>query len=153
MSSSLVVDLRDGYREVACALSEESSALLARARDSSNAGRRERGRSLRAIVDAYRAGPRELWGPVLLDLLAPALLARLQRLRAEPPAMDEEDIRQQLVLELLRAAATMPLPAEPGYLKSRLVARANQGVRRWLAREGCRQMRQQSFEAMEEERT
>ena len=66
--------------------------------------------------------------------------------------MDEEDIRQQLVLELLHAAATMPLPAEPGYLKSRLMARANQGVRRWLAREGRRQLRQQSFEAMEKER-
>jgi hypothetical protein len=152
MSSSFVADLRDGYQEVAYALSEESSDLRARARDSSNAGRGERGRSLRAIVDAYRVGPRELWGPVLLDLLAPALLARLQRLRAEPPAMDEEDIRQQLVLELLHAAATMPLPAEPGYLKSRLMARANQGVWRRLAREGRRQLRQQSFEAMEEKR-
>ena len=152
MSRSFVADLREGYQEVARALSEESSALLAPARDSSNAGRRDRGRSLRTIVDAYRAGPREIWGPVLLDLLAPALLARLQRLRAEPPGMDEEDIRQQLVVELLRAAANMPLPAEHGYLRSRLMARANQGVWRGLAREGRRQLRQQSFEAMEEGR-
>jgi hypothetical protein len=152
MSSSFVADLRDGYQEVACALSEESSALLARARDPSNAGRRERGRSLRAIVDAYRAGPRELWGSVLLDLLAPALLARLQRLRTELPVIDEEDIRQQLVFELLRAAARMPLPSEDRYLKTALIARANQGVCRWLAREARRQMNQQSVEAMEERR-
>ncbi len=152
MSSSLVADLRDGYQEVAWALSEESSALLARARDSSNAGRRERGRSLRAIVDGYRAGPRELWGSVLLDLLAPALLARLQRLRTELPVIDEEDIRQQLVFELLRAAARMPLPSEDRYLKTALIARANQGVCRWLAREARRQMNQQSVEAMEERR-
>ncbi len=152
MSRSFVADLRDGYQEVACALTEESSALLARARDSSNAGRRERGRSLRAIVDAYRAGPRELWGSVLLDLLAPALLARLQRLRTELPVIDEEDIRQQLVFELLRAAAKMPLPIEDRYLKTALIARANQGVCRWLAREARRQMNQQPVEAMEERR-
>ena len=152
MSRSFVADLRDGYQEVACALTEESSALLARARDSSNAGRRERGRSLRAIVDAYRAGPRELWGSVLLDLLAPALLARLQRLRTEPPVIDEQDIRQQLVFELLRAAAKMPLPIEDRYLKTALIARANQGVCRWLAREARRQMNQQPVEAMEERR-
>jgi hypothetical protein len=152
MSSSFVADLRDGYQEVACALSEESSALLARARDTSNAGRRERGRSLRAIVGTYRAGPRELWGSVLLDLLAPALLARLLRLRTELPVLDEEDIRQQLVFELLRAAATMPLPSEDRYLKTALIARANQGVCRWLAREARRQMNQQPFEAIEERR-
>ncbi len=152
MSSSLVADLRDSYQEVACALSEESSALLARARNSSNAGRRERGRSLRAIVDAYRARPGELWGSVLLDLLAPALLARLQRLRTELPVIDEEDIRQQLVFELLRAAARMPLPSEDRYLKTALIARANQGVCRWLAREARRQMNQLSVEAMEESR-
>jgi len=152
MTSSFVADLADGYQKVACALSEESSALRARARDSSNAGRRERGRSLRAIVDAYRAGPRELWGSVLLDLLAPALLARLQRLRTELPVIDEEDIRQQLVFELLRAAARMPLPSEDRYLKTALIARANQGVCRWLAREARRQMNQQPVEAMEERR-
>src|SRR5260370_15509147 len=152
MSSSFVADLRDGYKEAACALSEESSALGARARDSANGGRRERGRSLRAIVDAYRAGPRELWGSILIDLLAPALLARLQRLRTELPLIDEEDIRQQLVFEFLRGAARMPLPSEDRYLKTALIARANQGVCRWLAREARRQMNQQSFEAMEERR-
>jgi len=152
MSRSLVADLREGRNEVGRRSPGEESGLLAPARDASNAERGGRGRRLRAIVNSYRQGPRELWAPVLLDLLAPALLARLQRLRAEPPVMDEEDIRQQLVLELLRAAAAMPLPTENRFLKTALIARANQGVSRWLAREARRQMGQWSFEAMEEDR-
>src|SRR4029077_5941982 len=109
------------------------------------------GRILMAIVLAYKAGPRKVWGPVLLDVMAPSLLARLRRLRAEPPVVDGEDIRQQLVLELLHAAARMPLPEEPGYLRSRLMARANQGVRRRLQREHRRQARQDSLDAVEGE--
>ena len=153
MSSSLSVELREAFREVADELPEAERGVVARVRDSSKRRRSERSLGLLAVVLAYRAGPRRVWGPVLLDLLAPALLARLQRLRAEPPVMDEEDLRQQLVLEVLRAAAAMPLPANPGYLRSRLMARANQGMWRWLAREGRRQSGQRSFEALEEERT
>ena len=151
MSSSLTVDLREGYQQVAGALDDEARALLATARDLPKGRRTERGECLMAIVLAYREGPREVWGPVLLDLLAPALLARLQRLRTERPVMDDEDVRQQLVVELLSAAARMPLPEEPCHLRRRLMARANQGVRRWLQREGRRQARQDSLEASEEE--
>lgn len=149
MFTRLTVDVREGYQQVAEVLNEEDRALVASAR-----GRRSRdgGRSLMAIVLAYRQGPRKLWGPVLLELMAPSLLARLKRLRTEPPVMDAEDVRQQLVMELLLAAARMPLPEEPGYLRSRLMARANQGVRRRLEREGRRQARQDSFEAREERR-
>ena len=151
MSSSLSVDLREAFRQAALELPDAQLLVVERARDSSNRRRSERSLGLLAVVLAYRAGPRRVWGPVLLDLLAPAMLARLQRLRAEPPVMDEEDLRQQLVLEVLRAAAGMPLPENPIYLRSRLMARANQGMWRWLAREGRRQSRQQSFEALEEE--
>jgi hypothetical protein len=151
MSPSFVADLLVGRMQVA--LRGEGLTVLARARDTSKAGRAgpaERGRLLRAIVDAYRLGPRELWGPVLLDLLAPALVARIRRLRAELPVVDEEDIRQQLVLELLRAAAAMPLPARDRYLKTALVARANQCVCRWLAREARRQSGQRPFDHLGE---
>ena len=151
MSSSLSVDLREAFRQAALELPDAQLLVVERARDSSNRRRSERSLGLLAVVLAYRAGPRRVWGPVLLDLLAPAMLARLQRLRAEPPVMDEEDLRQQLVLEVLRAAAGMPLPENPIYLRSRLMARANQGVWRWLAREGRRQSRQHSFEALEGE--
>ena len=131
MSRSLTVDAQSGYQQVAGALNEEAQALVATARERRPG---DRGRSLMAIVLAYREGPREVWGPILLDLLAPALLARLKRLRPEPPVMDDEDVRQQLITEVLLAAARMPLPDEPAYLRSRLMARANQGVRRWLQR-------------------
>jgi hypothetical protein len=149
MFTSLTVDVHEGYQQAAEALNEEGHALVAAAR-----GRRSRdgGRSLMAIVLAYREGPRKVWGPVLLELMAPSLLARLRRLRTEPPVMEAEDVRQQLVVELLLAAARMPLPQEPGYLRSRLMARANQGVRRRLRREARRQARQESFETSEDRR-
>jgi hypothetical protein len=82
--------------------------------------------------------------------MAPAILASLQRLRELPPVMDAEDLRQYLILEVLSAAGEMPLPANPAYMRRRLMARANQGVRRWLERESRRQRRQRSFELLEE---
>ena len=70
-----------------------------------------------------------------LTVVAPAILDRLQHLQAKPPVDDPEDVRQQLIVELLQAAASMPLPENPCYLRRALIARANQGVRRRLARE------------------
>jgi hypothetical protein len=149
MSRSLGVELREARRRVASTFPEFEAVALMQPRVSSYR-RGERPPGLMAVVLAYRSGPREFWGPVLLDLLAPALLASLQRLRPHPPVIDAEDLRQQLVLELLRAAAGMPLPTNPSYLRRRLMARANQGVRRRLEREGRRQRGQRSFEALEE---
>lgn len=150
MESSLSADLREGFRRMDDGLSEADRIAVARARVLLNGRSGGRVSGLFAVVLAYRAGPRRIWGPVLLDVLAPALLASLQRLRPYPPVMDAEDIRQQLVVEVLQAAAAMPLPANPNYLRRRLMARANQGVRRWLEREGRRQRGQRSFDALEE---
>jgi hypothetical protein len=149
MSSSLADDLREGYRRVAAALPEEAIALVARARDP-RTSLAERNRYLAEVINAYRRGPRRLWGPVVLDLLAPAILERLQRLRVQPPAIDEEEVRQQFVAEVLRAAAYIPLPDHPGWVKGQILSRANQAVRRWLAREARRQGRQDSYEVREE---
>lgn len=150
MSSSLADDLREGYRKVAGELSEEAVALVARVRDPMTS-LAERNRNLAQVIAAYRGGPRRLWGPAVLDLLAPAILQRLQRLRAQPPAIDAEEIRQQFVVEVLRAAAHIPLPDHPGWARGQILSRANQAVRRWLAREARRQRRQDSYEAREEE--
>lgn len=150
MARSLSDDLRQGYREVEGALSDQERALLACAREPRNRARAGRSQHLAAIVAAYRAGPRWRWAPVLLDLLAPALLARLQLLRAERPVLDEEDLRQQLVVEVLQAAATVPLPDDARSLKSRLILRASQGVRRRLERERQIQRAQESLDAVEE---
>ncbi len=150
MATNLATDLRQGYEQVAGALPEEALALVARARDSINTGLAERNRLLAEIVTAYRAGPRELWGPVILDLLAPALVELLQWFRAEPRAMDDQEIRQQLVMEILRAAARIPIHEDGCDMKVRLLDRAYKYVVRWLVREGYRQSRQCSYEALQE---
>jgi hypothetical protein len=148
MSNSLSVELREARRQLARDF-PEVDVLASEARVPTNGGGGPRS-ALVAAVLAYRTEHRQVWGPVILDLLAPALIACLQRLRAQPPVMEPDDVRQQLVLEVLRAAATMPLPVNPSYLRRRLMARANPGVRRWLARERRRQRGQLSFETLEE---
>jgi len=150
MATSLAADLREDYRRADSDLPEPTSALLSRARDSSIYGTTERDRLLTEIVAAYRAGPRKLWAPVILDLLAPALVELLPLLRPELPVVDKEEIRQQLVMETLRAAAVMPIHEGGGDTKVRLLARAYKYVVRWLVREGSRQRYQLSFEALDE---
>ena len=150
MTSNLATDLRQGYEQVAEALAGSELELLARARDSDNRTPAERNQLLGKIVAAYQRGPRQLWAPVILDLLAPALLDTLQWLRPEPPVAEDEEIRQQLVMEALRAAATIPIQTSGRRLKIRLLSQANRAVVRWLEEEGIRQSWQQSFEATEE---
>jgi hypothetical protein len=150
MESTFATDLRQGFEQVAGVLSAEALALVARARDSSIAEPAERNRLLAEIVAAYRIGPPKLWGPVILDLLAPGLVEIVQLCRAEPPAMDEPEIRQQLVMETLRAVSTIPIHNGGRNTKARLLARAYKYVVRWLEREGRRQSRQCSYEALRE---
>lgn len=147
LSTSLKAASSDAMRE----LPGEAQALIARARVSVSSPPAERDQALAAIVVSYRAGPRGLWAPVLLDLLNPALLDCLQRLGEEPPLFDRKDLRQQLVVELLHLAATLPL-GDGRYLKRRLIRRANQAVRRWLTREASRQSHQISLAESEEPR-
>ena len=151
MNSSFADDLRNGFGQVAAVLSERELDLLSRARDSLNRTPAERNQIVARIVAAYRAGPRQLWAPVLLDLLAPALIESLQGFRTEPPLADEEEIRQQLVLEVLRAARRMPIHDHGRQMKIRLVTRASREVIRWLEREGVRQDWQVSWESAEVE--
>jgi hypothetical protein len=150
MSDSLSVELRETRRRLGGDFGEVELALAQRARVLSMAACSRRPLVMAAVL-AYRSESRQLWGPVLLDLMAPAILASLRRLREQPPVMDTEDLRQHLILEVLSAAAEMPLPATPSYMRRRLMARANQAVRRWLERENRRQRRQRSFELLEEE--
>jgi len=150
MSDSLSVELRETRGQLGGDFVEVELALASRARVLSIAAYGRRALVMAAVL-AYRSESRQVWGPVLLDLMAPAILASLRRLREEPPVMDTEDLRQHLILEVLSAAAEMPLPATPSYMRRRLMARANQAVRRWLEREGRRQRSQRSFELLEAE--
>ncbi len=135
MSRSLSLDLRDGYRDLARQMGEARRLEIVLPRVLFSGGRPRWGELLRSVVLAYRAGPKSIWGPVFLELMAPAILDRLQHLQAKPPVIDPEDVRQQLIVELLLAAASMPLPENACFLRRALMARANQGVRRKLARE------------------
>jgi hypothetical protein len=106
---------------------------------------------LAATIRSYRRGPVDLWGPILLCMLGPALVRAASRLQARPPAVDGEDIDQQVVMEALRAAAEMPLPVDCRFVQRRLVLLASKRLTRWLERESRRQTSQESFEVMTEE--
>ena len=150
MVTSLSTDLPEAYSRALEELPPEAHALVSRARAARGRSPAERDQALVAVVLSYRAGPRRLWAPVLLGLLGPALLERLQRLGEQPPVVNEEDIRQQFVVELLHLAETLPL-RDGRYLRSRLLLRTNQAVRRWLANEGFRRRAQVSFDALEDD--
>jgi len=134
MATSLARQTRESFEQAQAEI-ESGQDLVSRARATTNEASGERDRLLLEIVLAYRRGPQEPWAAALLDLLTPAVLERLKRYDSEPPAIDPEDIRQQFVLELLKAAAKMPFPPETDFIERRLILRAGQGVRRWLARE------------------
>jgi len=137
MAASLAVDTREAFSRAKAALAQFEVELVARARASTNDATGERDRLLETIVMAYRVGDRQVWAAVLLDLLAPAMLARLRLFRPEPPGVDADDVRAEFVVQLLEAAATMPFPADVRFVERRLVLRAGQGVRRWLRKERC----------------
>ena len=148
MASTFSRQLREGYLQLVRSLQPDQRALVTclRASLSKQSPGEEREATLEALVKAYRSGPRALWAPVLLDSLAWGLVASKRRLRRETPFMAEEDIGQHLVMALLAAAADMPLGGTCAYLDRRLLARANQVVRRSLERERRRIARQTSLD-------
>jgi hypothetical protein len=145
-TNTFAEELREGYLRIVDCLSEDELELVSRARDPINTNSVERNRLLAQVVCTYRSGSKPKWGPVILDLLAPALILMLKGLRPEPPTFDEEEIRQQLVAETLRAAATVPLLESGLQTRFRLTSRTYTWMLRWLAREGRRRRRQVSFE-------
>ena len=151
MAASLAVDTREAFCRAKASLAQFELDLVERARMSTNQASGERDRLLESIVFAYRFGDRQVWSAVLLDLATPALLERLQHFRPEPPAIDLEDVRAQMVVELLEAAATMPFAPGLRFVERRLILRAGQGVRRWLRKERRWRSRCQSLELLVKE--
>jgi hypothetical protein len=146
MRSNLTSDLREGSRHSERALTPEQRGLLARARDTTTVALPERNRTLAQIVAAYRLGHRQLWGGILLDLAAPALLEVLQRFQARYAVLDEEDVSQQLVVQYLHSVATMRIPHDGRGLRRKLVSRAAKATARRLGRERRHQSWHYSFE-------
>lgn len=99
----------------------------------------ERDRRLLAVVRCYRRGPASLWGPVLLEMLAPALVLVSCSSAALPRGIDPADIDQQVVIHALEAAAAIPLTDPPEHLERRLFLRCLDLTQRWLRREMRRQ--------------
>ena len=163
MTTTFATELRQGFDQVAGSLPEEALVLVARARDTRRTELAERDRLLAEIVTAYRAGPRELWAPVILDLLSPGMLEVLRRIDHEcqeiadqwadddPPIVeDEEEIRQRVLMEVLRAAKAIPIHRGGRAMKRRILMRAYKYVVRWLEREGRHHEWHLSLEALEE---
>jgi DNA-directed RNA polymerase specialized sigma24 family protein len=87
---------------------------------------------LGAVVRSYRRGPTEVWGAILLEMLAPALGGAANEVVAWQPVSDADDLYQQAALEALSAAAQMPLWGD-GWLKRRIVFRVRIALLRWSA--------------------
>jgi hypothetical protein len=136
MTASLSEHIASGYQVVIERWPEDDLPALVRmrARDRTRSIE-ERDVTLREAVQAYRRGPRSKWGPVVLELLAPAILVRLGLFEELLPVIALEDLRQQLVVEVLDAAAHMPLADNARYIKQRVMRRAAKRMTRWLARE------------------
>ncbi len=153
MALSLSVDTREAFEKSKSALGSSGLELARLARASANDASGERDRLLEAIVMAYREGDRQAWSAVLLDVLTPAILKKLRGYRPEPPGIELIDVRNQFLLELLDAAAGIPLPSGARFLERRLILRAGQGVRRWLEKETRWRAACQPLECLIEEGT
>ena len=88
---------------------------------------------LASALVSYQAGDRLRFGPVLVELMAPALRARLRRYQWLPPAVQPADLAQQLTLELLEAASELTIPEDSRFLGRRLLDHACYRLKRWLA--------------------
>ena len=135
MAASFATNTRLAFTRAKAALGPSELDLVARARASVNTESSDRDRLLDSIVMAYRFGDRPVWGAILLDLLTPAIVERLKHFRPEPPVIEADDLQAEFIVQLLEAAASMPLPPQPRFVERRLILRAAQGVRRRLGRE------------------
>ena len=97
----------------------------------------ERDRIIAATVRGYRSGgPSPLWGAVLLEMLAPALIEELTSFEPfEGMTMVDEDHGQQLILEALASALVVPLRPKARFVDRRVVRRAVWQLLRPLDRE------------------
>ena len=166
MAGSLSDLVRDGFRQAlhdpsaidawACAqASEPALAGLGWAQLSSLMHRRSvpaatQDDVLAAAIRCYRASDRRIWAGVLLSMLGPALVRTAARVRCEWPEVDGEDLDQQVVLEVLRATAEIPLPDGCRYVQRRVVLLANKRLMRWACREARHLSQLTGSESLEE---
>jgi len=90
------------------------------------------GSRLMALIDAYRGAPGATAAGPLVAELEPEITAVAARLHAVPPLIEAEDIRQQVIMEVLEAARTMKLTERLAWVRRDLVCRATRETVRWL---------------------
>jgi len=112
------------------------------------AGFQRQDQRLFELVLRYRAGE-DVAGLIVGELM-PAFRAKVRRMSVQRPLYCGEDMRQELVLELLRMARSTPLRG-PEFLSRRLKLAATKPLARRLRREWARQQAQVSLEKLQEE--
>ena len=85
-----------------------------------------------AVIRCYRRRSARLWAPVLLEMLAPAIINEAYRFVLRVPEVDPAEIQQQLLMSALAAAQSVPLRNASGFVKLALVRETRRRVRRWL---------------------
>ena len=88
------------------------------------------------LLRTYSAGDRNHSGAMIIERLGGAVEITVTRLRRGSPSAELEDIRQQLWLEILDAAASGPVSGETGgSIPASLLATAVRRVVPWLRRQ------------------
>jgi DNA-binding NarL/FixJ family response regulator len=91
---------------------------------------------LAAIIVRLRRIPNSGWKAVFLDALAPALVDVRRRLVvAEGSGLDDADLDQQIIVEAIDAALTIPLPVGARWIQRRIERRVATRMARWLIRQ------------------
>ena len=92
----------------------------------------QRDEVLASIVRCYRRSPHAGWSGVLLEALAPTLVRVCRRMIRVPRGIEPDDVQQQVVLEALTAARSMPLHEPPARMQRRIELRVTTMTVRWL---------------------
>jgi len=90
---------------------------------------------LGAVVRRYQLRDSDVWGAVVLEMLAPAIREAAADIVSKIPTDDEEELCRQLVVEFLHVAARTNTARSPRWLKLRIVRRARRRTVVWLLRD------------------
>lgn len=117
------------------ALAGHTVASLVRAVRDASLDLSEQDAIWRSVVRCYQTRDSRLWAPVLLELLAPAIINEAYRLVRQLPAAEADEVRQELLAAVLTVAGTMALRPGRRFIKLGLMREARRRARRALMRE------------------
>jgi hypothetical protein len=106
-----------------------------------------RDRRVYDLLIRYRSGERV--DDAIVEELLPAVRDKAGRMSPQRPLYGRNDLRQELIIEVLRLGKTMPL-SRPDFLTRRLMLGAAKRLTRRLEREWYRQLLQAPLSALDE---